>query len=93
MKGPDAVQPKKFGRESTANDWEKQQVIGELRDKCLGLGEDKDSFIEFVPALLLPTECIWRNEQSKYRCYSQRWAREEDKCTCGYCKAGLWGIY
>ena len=74
-------------------DWEKQQVIGELRGKCLGLGEDKDSFIEFVPALLLPTECIWRNEQSKYRCYSQRWAREEDKCTCGFCKAGLWGIY
>ena len=74
-------------------DWDKQQVIDELRDKCLGLGEGRDNFIEFVPALLLPTECVWRNEQSKYRCYSQRWAREEDKCTCGFCKAGLWAIY
>jgi hypothetical protein len=31
MKGPDAVQPKKFGRESTANDWEKQQELKKIQ--------------------------------------------------------------
>lgn len=71
-------------------DWEKQQVIRELTRKCLGLGKNKDDFIEFVPSLLLPTECIWGQMQSRYRCYRQQWAFDSEKCTCGYCKAGLW---
>ena len=71
-------------------DWEKAQLMRELTAKCKFLGEDTDDIMEFVPSLMLPTKCIWSRVQSRYRCYSQEWALGEDKCTCGYCKAGLW---
>lgn len=31
MKGPDAFQPMKFARESTANDWEKQLELKKIQ--------------------------------------------------------------
>ena len=71
-------------------DWERQQVVDELNERCAVLGDDFE-FLELVPSLMMPTECIWRRIQSKYRCIRNEWS--EEKCPCGYCRAGLWGRY
>ena len=71
-------------------DWERQQVVDELNERCAVLGDDF-AFLELVPSLMMPTECMWRRLQSKYRCYRNKVSVE--KCQCGYCRAGLWGIY
>jgi len=71
-------------------DWERQQVVDELNERCAVLGDDFE-FLELVPSLMMPTECMWRRLQSKYRCYRNKVSVE--KCQCGYCRAGLWGIY
>ena len=71
-------------------DYEKKQVLDELQRKCSVFG-DKVNYLQFVPALLLPTECMHRNLQSRYRCWQDRWST--DKCSCGFCKNNLWGYY
>ena len=71
-------------------DWERQRVINELNQRCAVLGGNFE-FLELVPSLMMPTECMWRRLQSKYRCYCNKMSVE--KCRCGYCRAGLWGIY
>ena len=71
-------------------DSERQQVIDELNKRCAVIGDDFE-FLELVPSLMMPTECMWRRLQSKYRCYRNRVSVE--KCRCGYCRAGLWCIY
>ena len=71
-------------------DWERQQVVDEMNERCAVLGDDFE-FLELVPSLMMPTECMWRRLQSKYRCYRNRVSVE--KYRCGYCRAGLWCIY
>ena len=71
-------------------DWERQQVIDELNERSAVIGEDFQ-FLELVPSLMMPTECMWRRLQSKYRRYCNQVSAE--KCRCGYCRAGMWSIY
>ena len=71
-------------------DYERQQVIDELNEKC-GVFGDEFECLELVPSLMLPTKCIWKNIQSKYRCYHNRMSLE--MCACRYCRDGLWGEY
>lgn len=73
-------------------DYERGQVIAELNRRCAIFGADFQ-FLELVPQLMLPTECRWKRLQSKYRCYTQRWALDTERCTCVYCRNDLWGIY
>jgi len=42
-------------------DWERKQVMDELEDKCKLLGSQKDDFLDLVPALMLPTRCMFNN--------------------------------
>ena len=46
-------------------DWERQQVIDELNERCAVLGDDFE-FLELVPQLMLPTECMVWNVQRRY---------------------------
>ena len=71
-------------------DYERQQVIDELNEKCEVFGDEFEC-LELVPSLMLPTKCIWKNIQSKYRCYHNRMSLE--MCACRYCRDGLWGEY
>lgn len=71
-------------------DWERKQVIDELNKRSTVIGDDFQ-FPELVPVLMMPTKCTWRNMQSKYRCHHN--SVSAGKCQCGYCRAGLWGIY
>ena len=48
-------------------DWERQQVIDELNQRCAVLGDDFE-FLELVPQLMLPTECMVWNVQRRYMC-------------------------
>ena len=48
-------------------DWERQQVIDELNERCAVLGDDF-GFLELVPQLMLPTECMVWNVQRRYMC-------------------------
>ena len=87
---PTHVRQLVFGYLRREYDWERQQVIDELNKRCAVIGDDFE-FLELVPSLMMPTECMWRRLQSKYRCYRNRVSVE--KCQCGYCRAGLWGMY
>ena len=71
-------------------DYERQQVINELNKRCAVVGDDFP-FLELVPSLMMPTKCMWRRLQSKHRCYHNQVS--VNKCRCGFCRAGLWGIY
>ena len=48
-------------------DWERQQVIDELNERCAVLGDDFE-FLELVPQLMLPTKCMVWNVQRRYMC-------------------------
>ena len=48
-------------------DWERQQVIDELNERCAVLGDDFE-FLELVPSLMMPTECMVWNVQRRYMC-------------------------
>ena len=87
---PTHVRQLVFGCLRREYDWERQQVIDELNKRCAVIGDDFE-FLELVPSLMMPTECMWRRLQSKYRCYRNKVSVK--KCQCGYCRAGLWGIY
>ena len=49
-------------------DWERQQVIDELNERCAVLGDDFE-FLELVPQLMMPTECMVWNVQRRYMCW------------------------
>ena len=71
-------------------DYEKKKVIDELQSKCSVFG-DKINYLQFVPALLLPTKCVYRNLQSKFR--SRYNKMSITKCICGFCQNDLWCYY
>ena len=48
-------------------DWERQQVIDELNERCAVLGDDFE-FLELVPSLMMPIECMVWNVQRRYMC-------------------------
>jgi len=71
-----------------AYDFERLQVINELKDLCTRIrGADP----ELIPVIMLQHKCKWQHIKTKYRMYSNR--ASESKCVCGYCRRGLWGIY
>ena len=64
---PTHVRQLVFGYLRREYDWERQQVIDELNKRCAVIGDDFE-FLELVPQLMLPTECMVWNVQRRYMC-------------------------
>ena len=68
------------------HDYARQQVVDQLAERCANLGDNT----QYIPLRLLQRECMFKHVANKYRSYHNKMS--VCKCTCGYCRAGLWGI-
>ena len=77
-----------FGYLHHPYDYDRAQVIAELEERASLIPNDFEH-VQFIPSLMMPTACQWRQIQKKYRKYCDDLAIV--KCRCGMCRNSLYG--
>ena len=85
---PQHLQSLVFGYLHHPYDYERAQVIAELEERASLIPNDFEH-VQYIPSLLMPTACQWRQIQKKYRKFCDDWAIV--KCRCGMCRNSLYG--
>ena len=85
---PQHLQSLVFGYLHHLYDYERAQVIAELEERASLIPNDFEH-VQYIPSLMMPTACQWRQIQKKYRKYCDDWAIV--KCRCGMCRNSLYG--
>lgn len=77
-----------FGYLHQPYDYEKAQLLDEVKARA-SLIPNTFEHVQYIPSLMMPTACQWRQMQKKYRKYHDQWAIV--KCRCGMCRNALYG--